>query len=405
MAAKFLNQSMSLFLAQDALTQFGAGIMLAACSWDVLAQTGSNSAVAAVNVANTLSGLLISMLGGSIVDRFGPKVVSMWSHVLRFALTALPLLLQAVFGFHLVFAMMLMISNGIGWNVYYPASKSLIQRLTAAGRDEQATKANSFAEISMQVGLFSSGAVAGTLYWVVGYLPVIALSGATFVVGALLLHRISLPAKPQSDQTEGGKPNADGFWHTVLDGFRHLALHPALIAWCLVLYTPFIIGNLNRTLLPGYALGTLQSGSVLFGFIQSTWGVGACLAGITASRLRIHLSTQQLIMAGLVALCAFGVVLAVTRSIPLSFLATFIAGFADAIIRIVMYTWLMGVIKPDYFGRVISVMNAVSLLLQTILTQVSGTVMDRYGASSGFLLVAMLSGAMILLFIVVPLRK
>ena len=396
---------MALFLAQDAITQFGAGIMLAGCSWYVLDQTHNNTAVAAANIANTVSGLLVSILGGSVSDRFSPRAVALWSHVVRTALTVLPAILLATGGFHLSFAVILMVSNGIGWNLYYPASKALIQRLTDAGTDgRQATKANSFAEISMQVGLFSSGAVAGTLYWAVGFLPVLVISAATFIVGLLLLAAVREPG--HSNQEHGKGITASGnFWHTVSDGFRYLGRHPVFIAWCLILYTPFIIGNLNRTILPGYVQDTLGADSVYFGFIQSTWGVGACVAGITATPICRRFRTNRIIRAGLAGLLAVGIVLFTVHSIPTAFVMTFVAGFTDAVIRIAIYSYLMKVIPEGYFGRAISLMNAANLLIQTSMTQFSGMAMDRYGSETGYGFVAILVGLMILLAIRCPMRN
>ncbi|WP_298048355.1 hypothetical protein, partial [uncultured Bifidobacterium sp.] len=77
----------------------------------------------------------------------------------------------------------------------------------------------------------------------------------------------------------------------------------------------------------------------------------------------------------------------------------------DAVIRIAIYSYLMKVIPEGYFGRVISLMNAANLLIQTSMTQFSGMAMDRYGSETGYGFVAILVGLMILLAIRCPMRN
>lgn len=376
-----VNTIILLFLFSDFITQFGAGVLLTSTNWYVLDVTGSNTMVALVAAANTLSGLLASLFGGMLSDRYGPGRIALVSHVIRVTLVIVPLLLLMGFGFHIGFMLLLVLNNGIGWNLYYPASRALIQRIAGGN----VTRVNSAAEVSMQVGLFASGALAGVLYHWFGFVPIMAVSCIMFAAGilALLLLIRLLGAAPRTVREVG----STGVWNGLRDGVLHLTRDPQLAGLCIVLYAPFIIGNVNQTLLPGYVQIGLRADSVTFGFIQCLWGVGACAAGLTVSMIGQRVRSGRMVWIGLLVLTGFSLVLWLFQSLPVTGMLTLLGGFADAMVRITLYSRLMLIVSPIFFGRVLSLMNAVSLLLQTMMAQAAGVLMDWLSPSIGYMLV------------------
>lgn len=364
------------FILSDAVTQFGAGMVLSASAWYIFDNSHSNTLVAVAATFNTISGVLMSIVAGSIVDRFPPKVVAQVSHLLRIALIVIPLALITSFDFHPAFVFILALNNGLGWNLYFPASKAIIQRLT---QDDGAVVVNSAAEVSMQVGLFSSGAVAGLIYRSTGFGPILVASTLAFILGMGILATVNVPeikAAGEDDQTES-------FGRAFRAGFRYLHAHPTVLTLSLVLYAPFIIANIFATALPGYVQSELHHGAVAYGVIDMAWGLGATAAGILVVLVARRRHESRVVVASLALITCFGVVMMINSSVGVAIAVTAIAGASAASARILLYSEVMRIVPGAYLGRVIALANLASLLLQTVLSQVAGLLMDatqpRYG--------------------------
>lgn len=371
--------SVRAFILSDVVTQFGAGMVLSASAWYIFDESRSNSLVATASAFNTVSGILVSIVAGSVVDRFHPKSVAQFSHILRIGLIVAPLALFTTLGFHPVFAFILALNNGLGWNLYYPASKAIIQQL--ADRDGRVA-INSAAEVSMQVGLFSSGAIAGVVYHLVGFEPILAASAVAFVIGIVILSTVTVPMA-----ADVGHPREETFAQTFRLGFSYLRRTPVALVLALVLYAPFVVAIIFATVLPGYTQTVLGRGSVMYGAIDMFWGVGATVAGMIALKLTKRVKSSIIVTAGLLTLGAYGVAMTFNTSTAFAVGLTAIAGFSAAATRILIYSDLMEVVPPLYLGRVIALTNVVSLLLQTVLAQAAGVLMDLTAPRFGFALV------------------
>ncbi|MGW4637895.1 MFS transporter [Sphaerisporangium sp. NPDC004334] len=371
-----------LFILSDVITQFGAGMVLSASAWYVFSESHSNSLVAGAASVNTVSGVLVSIVAGTVVDRFRPKSVALASHVVRIALIALPLALFSAFGFHPVFAFILALNNGIGWNLYFPASKAIIRQLADG---DGTVGVNSAAEVSMQVGLFSSGAVAGLVYRSVGFNPILVASVVAFVIGIGILGLVRMPERPAADTGEG-----ESFARTFRSGFSYLRENPRVLVLSLVLFSPFVVAGVFAAALPGYVKTDLGATSVDYGVIDMAWGVGACAAGVAMVRLTRRVRSSAVVSAGLVALGVYGLAMVANASVGVAIGFTVLAGFSAAATRIVLYSEVMAVVPVEYLGRVIALGNLAGLLLQTVLAQSAGALMDLTGPRYGFLLVALI---------------
>ncbi|MGV9680665.1 MFS transporter [Nocardia sp. NPDC003482] len=384
--------SARLFIASDVITQFGAGMVISASAWFVFDKTHSSSLVAAVASANTLGGVLVSLVAGSLVDRFRPKHVAVTSHAIRVTFMTVPLILFAAFGFHPAFALLLALDNGIGWNLYFPASKAIVARLAG---DRGTAGMNSVAEVSMQIGLFSAGAVAGVVYRAVGFYPILAASATAMCVGIVILARVHVPDPIV-------EPGADlgAHAHTFRAGLGYLREHPRALALSLVLCSPFIAATICATALPGYAKIDLGANSVGYGLIATAWGAGACVAGLTLTRAGERLRRGALVISGLCTLAGFGLVMTLNTHLPVAIVATVVAGLAAAGTRIALYTEIMAAVPNRLLGRVLALGNLASLLLQTVLAQSTGLLMDATAPRFGYLLVVLVATAFAVTFVV-----
>jgi len=364
------------YLLADLISQFGAGMTMSAMSWFILDKSGSNQLVAAAFGVNILSGILMSIFAGTIVDKFSKKTTVIFSLLLRAVLVTAPMILLSLYGFNKYFLFLLALNNGLGWNLYFPASKGLLQEITSK---KDLIKMNSGAEITMQVGLFSAGAVAGGLYKVFGFNLILILSTILFILGSLLINSIKVEKKIASSE-----PSAS-FVQLFKEGISYLASNRFIFLFGLTMFIPFVAASCYSVALPGFVNKVLQSDSSIYGLVSMSYGIGAIIAGLTVMSLSKKFSQKALIIGGFVIGIGCGLVMFLTKSIAVTLTITMLCGICGPGIRTIMYSVIMEIVPKTHLGRIMSVWNILSLTLQVAVTYSIGRTMDNISVSYGFL--------------------
>ena len=217
-------------------------------------------------------------------------------------------------------------SNGIGWNLYFPASKDILNSFTV---EENTLQLNSFAELSMQVGLFSAALVSGILYRYIGFENILLLGTSLFFVALVIF---ALVKYQESDKVEAIEQQGV---------FAYLTGHKWLLILGLVLYIPFIGANVINTTLPGYIQAHLSGNSISYGFIDTMYGVGACLAGGLLPVIAKSINKEHLIFPLFSIAVLLGVVLVLNHSLALTAGYIFLLGSVGPAIRTIIYTRTM----------------------------------------------------------------
>ncbi|PKJ53457.1 MFS transporter [Bacillus sp. SN10] len=371
------NRNIKLFLSADLCSQFGAGMTIAVLSWYALDKSGSNQLVAAIINVNIISGMLMSFFAGVIVDTFSKKNVTILSHLLRVIFIAVPLLLLTIYGYNEYFLFLIALSNGLGWNLYYPASKGLLQEISTT---EQLLKSNSGAEITMQIGLFSAGAIAGSLYNILGFNVILILSLITFLVSAFLTSLLKTTKEKHVSKERIGIKDS------YVEGIKYFQSHGVIFFLGLVLYIPFIGANVINTILPGYASIELNTNAAVYGLIDMAYGIGACVVGFTIIGLSKKFSINSLVSIGFLIGIFTGLVLFANTSKIFAGVLFFVCGLCGPGIRSLIYSLIMKVVPNEFLGRAMSLWNLLSLFIQVIATFSIGKIMDIISPAWGFLI-------------------
>ncbi|MCO7127523.1 MFS transporter [Sporolactobacillus shoreicorticis] len=372
-----LKGNLQKFLFADLISQFGAGMTMSAMTWYVLDMSNSNQLVAVTVNVNIISGLIMAIFAGTIVDYISSKKIIIFSHFLRAMLILIPLLLIALKGYNVFFIFLLALNNGLGWNLYYPASKGLMQAIT---NKENLLKINSGAEITMQVGLFSAGAIAGVLYKLIGFNMILVFGICIFVASIIVTYLINVDEEKSSFQ------KSSSFVRLFREGFIFLFSHKRFFLFGIVLYIPFIASNAFNIALPGFVKQVLHSSSTTYGFIDMMYGVGACIAGLIIIKLSKKCSKNVIITICFSIAILSGILFFMNHSIVITIVLTLINGFCGPGIRSIVYSIIMDVVPHSLIGRVMSIWNIVSLVIQSTIAGIIGKFMDIFGSEFGFLI-------------------
>ena len=382
------------FFLADIISMFGTGMSFIGANWFVLKYTGSSSSVGLLIALNFVGSLVVFPIAGTIADRFDRRAIIFWSNFVRAIIAIIVAVTIFTDRFHIGYLYFLGALSGAGWTVFLPASRGLVQELLGK-RD--LIKGNSLIEVSMQVGMFVAGAGAGFIYKYCGFGVILAIDAATFLFGSVFLLFIKYTPHIAHDRE-------DSFSRRFKNGLGYLTQNPIIFIFGIVIFLPFVATMSSNAVTPAYISDHLGKDSVVFGFTDMSYGMGACLSGFIAAWLAAKFSRLRVIVGFFVVSIGFYLFLVFNQFVTGLFLASFFIGLANSSLRIIMNTILMEIVPKSYIGRAMSVWMAISTILQILSAYGLGMMVDRVPSPYGF---GCLAGIMIigLVFGVIFLEK
>lgn len=380
------------FITSDIISQFGAGLILVALNWYIIDIYHSNSLVAIVANINIVAGMLISLVAVAVLKRINAKWLAISSYCFRIFFIVLALVLFKMNLDRKLAIYLLALSGGIGWNLYFPASKDILNSFTT---EDNTLKINSFAEISMQVGLLAATLFSGILYRYVGFENILVIGIILFVSSLLIFSSVKYSKQNKIKVDEKVKL------------FPYFLKEKWLLLLGIVLYIPFIGTNVITTALPGYIKDHLSGNSINYGITDTMYGIGACLASFALPFIVKYFNKESLITSMFVFSVILGTVLSLNQKLSLAIGYVFLLGMVEPVIRTIMYTRTMEIVPSALLGVVVAFWNFINLILQFFANYGVGKVMDEVGPQWGFMIYAglMIVGTSIFMGIKKPYKQ
>ncbi len=384
-----MKKNFRLFITSDIISQFGAGLILVALNWYIIDIYHSNSLIAIVANINVIAGILISIVAVGILKCINARWLVISSICFRIFFIVLALVLFKMNLDKKLAIYLLALSGGIGWNLYFPASKDILNSFMT---EDNALQINSFAEISMQVGLLTATLFSGILYRYVGFKNILVIGIVLFVSSLLIFSSVKY--------SEQNKIKAD----KNVKLFSYFLKEKWLLLLGIVLYIPFIGTNIITTALPGYIKDHLSGNSIVYGITDTMYGVGACLASFVLTFIVKYFNKEKLILFLFIFSIILGAVLSLNQKLSLAIGYIFLLGMVEPVIRTIMYTRTMEIVPSTLLGAVVAFWNFINLILQFFANYGVGKVMDDVGPQWGFIIYAgvMILGSLIFIGIKKP---
>jgi len=367
------------FILADIISGFGVGLTTVGANWYMLQATKSNKLVGLYLTVNVLAGFLMSPLAGSLTDKFARKTVILWTFLGR----ALPMMLIAIiigkFGFNLWAMYGLAILTGAGWITYMAASRSYVQAILPKAL---LGTANSFIEVSLQVGMFAAGAISGVILHYTGFLTILVINILMLLVATGLI--LSIQKDQTAHKTQGQV--SLGF----LAGVRYILKHRLILSMGIISILPLIVTQLFNVSSPDYVSTILKANSVVYGLADMGYGIGGLVAGLITGFL-IHKFKEKWIIVFFFSFATSGLlVLYLTHIVSVTIVCTFMLGLSNSSLRVVINTVLMEQVDSQYMGRATSIWNGIAQLIEVFASTFMGIADDVFGANVGFLWMAMI---------------
>lgn len=320
--------------------------------------------------ARAMLPVLLSIHGGVLIDRFGPRRVMLIAALVTLALAPLYPSLPAVAAL-----IGLQLLHGMAQAMVWIAAQTEVGRLTRGdpgliGR---------FAFVT-QLGHFLMPVAAGAAWDAYGAWGVYGLAGTVSALAVAAV--LSIPRASVSGPSGSGRRSLAPRLSDYLAAFATLG-NPA-VAFGIVTSILFVSSTAVRmSFFPVYLKGIAFSGAEI-GILLGLGSLCGSFAGLTVGRLTRLLSAAPLMLLSLAVAAAF--LAAVPLAADMAALAALIAvhGFANGLTFPLNLSVLTRAVRPEEQGRNVGLRTTTNRLANFVVPVAMGLIVEAAGLASGF---------------------
>ncbi len=336
----------------------------------VYARTGRASFVALLIFAQLGPLLLLSIPGGVIADRMDRKkfLISMQSVQL---LCSLLLALFAANNSPIWMLFLAQLGVGVGNALNIPAWSAMLTSLVPPSDIAGA--------ISLNSTVINGARVVGPIIvallsqWNVTSSEFFAINAVTYLFVIFALLSVKVPAIA-FDTTAG--------WRRFTFAFK-IARERVVISRLILTLASFSLLSLPYVgLFPAIAQLNfgIESQSATYNWLYATWGLGACLGGLSVSTLFVDIDNRKLIRIGFASFAVSMMAFALAPNVELAFLTVFFLGAAYFFTTTAMQTVFASGLTPEIRARVMALWFMAFGGTVPIGNLIFGPLVDRYGS-------------------------
>lgn len=337
--------------------------------------TGQGVAVAILVAAEVVPVLVLGPFAGVVIDRFSRKSVLITADLVRAGLVLSLLSPQGVWHAYAVAA-----GLAAGNTFFNPTVQAVIPVLTT---EKQRLAANSVAWSTGRLVQILSSAIAGGLIALIGTDAAFGVNAATFVISALLLVRLDIPAHAGQLSAQA-RQGLGGFFRDAQDGLR-FALHDHFVSRILLVQSlaSFAVGATGAMLvvLSERHLGLPPSG---FAWLIGAIGVGALLGPLIPNALATDYRDARWLFLPYVIRGVGDVLLAIFTPLPIALLILFVYGLNTSTGMVVFSSTVQGAVPDRVRGRVFTLLDVSWNAMRLLSLALGALVVDWLGVQPLF---------------------
>ncbi len=360
----------------QAFSVLGSHLVGFAVVWHLTETTGSATVLAIGSLMNVIPGILIAPIAGALVDRWNRKLVMIvfdWITAMFTLLVAILFVYDAAQIWHIFLIMFVRSSCGCFQWAAMTASTTLMVPKKQLSRIAGANQ-------SLQGIMGIIGPALGAL--LIALLPMqsvlfIDVSTALFAVIPLLFFSIPQPVR-NGTKVKSKSDSKTSVWQDLAEGWKYVLGWPSLLAIIILAMLINFLINPAFALLPLVVTEHFGLGAYELGFINSAFGVGVILGGLTLSAWG---GFKNRIMTSLVALTISGgavlaVGLAPSNMYLLALAGMALFGFLNPMVNGPLFAVMQAKVEPEIQGRVFSLLTAGAGLASPLGLAIAGPVAD-----------------------------
>jgi MFS family permease len=239
---------------------------------DFINRGAKASSLAFLMLAHVGPAMVMSVLGGPLIDRFSRKWMMFMTDIVRGLAVVTLLLVGTPTVFHLYAVAVVL---GVGTALNQPAFQASLPNLVPA---RHLTSANSIVALTMSLALMIGPLLGAMIVDEFGITWGFTANAISFFFAAALVWGTEMPARVAAQASAS-------LTRELKDGMRYVRSHREILAVVIVVGMITLAAGIKSPLEPLFALESLESGAAGLGLLGATWGVGMFLGAVVASPL------------------------------------------------------------------------------------------------------------------------
>ena len=381
----------------------GNSIVMITIPWLILEETGSPAFAGLVAAISALPGLLISPIGGWLVDHIGRRSVSIGADLLSaVAVVAFPIV-ALTSGLSSSSILIIAVIGAIFDPAGYTARKTLLADVAKAS-EIKLDRLNGIHEGFMGVSWILGPAIGAALISNVGAVNSFWVAGGLFIFAALTIAflRVGNLGKEARDLAEKMGEKSD---RSLRVGFQILWRDKLLRTLTIAILVIAAVYLPTETLvLPAYF--EEQDNPAGLGIVISALAAGSTIGSFGYGWISARMSRKNLVRATLIGTAVSIVPMALLPPLPLFLLAAFLLGLSWGPFNPLETSLIQQRVPADQQGRVFGVQTAVFYTAPPLGMVLAGLSVESFGVSTTYVvLAAILSVTAILALLTKSLRS
>ena len=374
----------------------GTRLSVIAIPWLVLTITNDPILTGVVVFAEMAPYVICKALGGPLIDRVGPRTISILGDFLAlFAIGAVPVLDH--FGALNVYGLIPLVAVLGALRGPADAAKHALVPAVARRAGVPLERVTGVVGTIERLASTVGAGAAGALVALIGAAPALIFNAATFAIGAVI---VLVGVAPQERKQEAAPRTPGGYGRELAEGFGFLRRDAVLVGIAvMVAITNLFDQALAAVMLPVWVRESGQGAQVLglvFAVMSGFSVLGAVVAtGFAEKMPRLTVYTTAFLIIGLPRFAVFAL------DVPLVGILTTLAvcGFASGFLNPILSAVILERIPEPLIGRVSSLVTASAWALMPFGGIVGGALIAGLGLSTGLLI----AGAIYLVATLMPL--
>ena len=381
----------------------GNSILMITIPWLILQETRSPAFAGLVAAISALPGLIISPIGGWLVDHVGRRAVSVCADLLSsLAVFAFPIV-ALTYGLSSFSILLIAVVGAIFDPAGYTARKTLLADVAKASEIEL-DRLNGIHDGFMGISWILGPAVGAGLISTVGAINSFWVAGGLFIFAAITIAflRVGNLGKEARDLAEKMGEKSD---RSLRVGFQVLWRDKLLRTLTIAILVIAAVYLPTETLvLPAYF--EEQDNPAGLGIVISALAAGSTIGSFGYGWISARMSRKNLVRATLIGTAVSIVPMALLPPLPLFLLAAFLLGLSWGPFNPLETSLIQQRVPADQQGRVFGVQTAVFYTAPPLGMVLAGLSVESFGVSTTYMvLAAILSVTTILALLTNSLRS
>ena len=361
----------------------GQWIQQVSLGWLTYALTGSPFLLGFINGLRSVPLLVLGPFGGVAADRMDRKRLMLTTQLSLMTVTAIFATIVFTGNANVWNIAVFTVLTGVAWAFNMPVRQSIVPNLVPR---ESLMNAMALNSAGFNVTRIVGPSLAGLMIATIGIGGNFTLQAFAYLGVAMMVWQMHLP--PHQPRTDRVSVRSN-----LTEGARYVWNHPTIRPQMILALVPVVIALPYISLMPVFAKDVLHVGPSGFGVLMAAPGLGAVIGTLIIATLSSIERKGMLLFGSLLALGVTLILLALSRSFPLSIgLLVLLGGFQMTFMT--TNQTLLQLTTPDQFrGRVMGIymLNQGLLPLGSL---VAGALADLWSAPLAFIL---MGGAVLVL--------